>query len=530
MRISKTALLCFYFFYPFLSVFSQGISVKLDLPDQLIVDAYEKAAMQNVLTAVNPKIFFGYFSVCADGKGFGYGNTYPSLDGHQMSDALLWLGQTDVVKANWDYVKKFQKQNGALPLAILPASAGKNIGPKNFETPVDPNGGLYKHWVPKDPLRALAGVTYIQNADVIFRYTQDRKWLLEHLPSVNLTADYLASMISEEGAVGGAGYYIERPTRVEFDGVSQCHAADAFFRLAGLNKVAGNKQAARKYETLAHRIENNFRTRFWVRDHFAEYIHPTRGIIENHGLTDIDWSAIALGTADRKQTVILWPRLKNEKLFYYGGMPTGITTKPDSYEEWEYEYPDNQDLASMGRVWYLEALARTRMKDAEGLIESIRIVCKEGKNHDYYWRERYNSAGGYGAEKYNEYPANLIRIIQRCLFGIEYGLDGTLYIEPTVPDEYWRIGFGQTLNMGHGMLIYKMKSDSFNGKYDGNISQPLAVAFKSSLAGKRIEVAINGEKSKYKIKNDKVYVTVPSAAKHCPCLIEIKSIRPSNVS
>ena len=157
-----------------------------------------------------------------------------------------------------------------------------------------------------------------------------------------------------------------------------------------------------------------------------------RESLASHGLTDVDWSAIALGIADRKQTDILWPGLKNEKLFYYGGMPTGITTKPDSYEKWEYEYPDNQDLASMGRVWYLEALARTRMKDAEGLIESIRIVCEEGKNHDYYWKERYNSSGGYGAEKYNEYPANLIRIVQRCLFGIEYGLDGTLYIKPTV--------------------------------------------------------------------------------------------------
>jgi hypothetical protein len=105
-------------FYPFHAAFSQGYNCRLDIPDQLIVEAYEKAANQNVLAAVNSKIFFGYFSVCADGKGFGYGNSYPSLDGHQMSDALLWLGQIDVVKANWEYVKKFQKQNGALSLAI----------------------------------------------------------------------------------------------------------------------------------------------------------------------------------------------------------------------------------------------------------------------------------------------------------------------------------------------------------------------------------------------------------------------------
>jgi hypothetical protein len=134
----------------------------LDLPDAEILRAYEHAAKQNVLAAVNPKVFPGYWSVCADGQGHGYGNTYPSLDGHQMTDALLWLGQVEVVKANWTYVRSFQKPNGQLPLAILPALAGKSIA---NNTPVDPNGGLYKHWVPGDPLRALAGPTYVQNAD-----------------------------------------------------------------------------------------------------------------------------------------------------------------------------------------------------------------------------------------------------------------------------------------------------------------------------------------------------------------------------
>ena len=75
-----------------------------------------------------------------------------------------------------------------------------------------------------------------------------------------------------------------------------------------------------------------------------------------------------------------------------------------------------------------------------------------------------------------------------------------------------------------GLLAYKMKSNSFEGKYDGSISRNLAVAFKSSLTGKRIDVAINGKKSKYKIKNDKVFVTLPSVAKHYPCHIEIKVI------
>ena len=122
--------------------------------------------------------------------GFGYGNTYPSLDGHQMTDALLFLDQVEVVKANWAYVRKFQRPSGQLPLAILPANAGTTLGPRANQSTVDANGGLYRHWVPGDPLRALSSPTYLQNADVIYRYTQDRYWLLEQLPSINLAADF----------------------------------------------------------------------------------------------------------------------------------------------------------------------------------------------------------------------------------------------------------------------------------------------------------------------------------------------------
>ena len=45
-------------------------SVRLpDLPDRLIVEAYQRAATQNVLAAVNPKVFPGYWSVCATAWG-----------------------------------------------------------------------------------------------------------------------------------------------------------------------------------------------------------------------------------------------------------------------------------------------------------------------------------------------------------------------------------------------------------------------------------------------------------------------------
>jgi hypothetical protein len=183
--------------------------------------------------------------------------------------------------------------------------------------------------------------------------------------------------VTADGAVKGAGYYVERPTRIECDGVAQCHAVDAYRRLADLNAIASSGEAVKKYRELADRIETHFRSRFWLQDRFIEYLHPKRGAIAGHGLTDVDWSALATGVAGAGQRALLWPRLKDEKRFCYGGMPTGIATLPETYETWECG--DRMDLAAMGRVWYLEAWARARMGDAAGLIDSIRRVCKVGR-------------------------------------------------------------------------------------------------------------------------------------------------------
>lgn len=453
-------------------------AVTLDLPDAEVVSAYSKAATQNVLAAADPKVFFGYWSVCADREGFGRGNTYPSLDGHQMSDALLWLGQAEVVKANWDYVRAFQKPNGRLPLAILP---GAN---EVYGQPVEPNGGFYTHWVPGDPLRALGSTTYIQNADVIFRFTQDRGWLQANLPSVNLAGEFLASLTTSEGLVKGGGYYVEMPSRLEFDGVAQCHAAEAFRRLAALNRVAGDTRPARRYESLAARITKCFRRRFWARDHFAEYIHPERGVIDNHGLTDTNWAALATAIADHSQVTRLWPQLRGETKFLYGGMPTAIATRPETYEDWEFSLPKGfsgsngrHDLAAMGRVWYLEAWARARHGDGDGIFETVRRVCEVGRSNGYYWRERYHPPEGKaaGPNTYCEYPANLVRIIHRFLLGLDLQLDGTLTIAPTVPASFWERGFGHVLTWRGRTLSFHFERGAMRGTFTGAGPQRIGI-------------------------------------------------------
>jgi hypothetical protein len=73
------------------------------------------------------------------------------------------------------------------------------------------------------------------------------------------------------------------------------------------------------------------------------------------------------------------------------------------------------DVAAMGRAWYLEAMACQRMKAHTRLLESTRKVCRAAKA-DGYWRERYHAkpdgtATPAGAEKYCEYAAIVVRVV-----------------------------------------------------------------------------------------------------------------------
>ena len=472
----------FVFFVLFVTTASAQVSVPR-LPDALLEETYRQAATKNVLAAVNPTVFPGYWSVCADGHGFGYGNSYPSLDGLQLADALLWLGQEETVRLNWEYVRTFLREDGSLPLAILPASAGQ---PLANGISVDANGGLYTHWVIGNPLAALAAPTFIANTHILFAYKQDHHWLEERIEAVNRTAGQLMSLTTDEGRVRGAGFYVERPTRVDSDGVTQTHAVNAFEQAANLNRLLGRHEDADRFSKQAQKIRQFFVEKFWQGSHFAEYYSPEKGFIFHHGLTDSDWGAIAFGVATPDQRQILFPRLANEAGFYYGTMPAGIATKPETYEDWEFTHPDKHDLAAMGRVWYLMAHALYRENDAQNLLKSLHAVANEGKKNDFYWRERYHPDGKGGSipagpNTYCEYPANFIRIVQRFLLGIELRLDGSIVLAPLVVDAFWESGFGQRLSLPNRELEYRFDCKGLRGTYWGE--QPLRLGVRLHAPG-----------------------------------------------
>ncbi|HND63003.1 MAG TPA: hypothetical protein PLB90_16110 [Opitutaceae bacterium] len=394
-------------------------------PPQLepeLAEAYRECADRNVLAALNPKIFFGYFSVCADpSQGHGHDTTFPGLDWGQSAEALLWLGRRAEVLASWDYVKTFLREDGLLPFAIVPGQAGTTVQMKlpqkdeSYPFTVEKNGGAYCHWFPGNPLLMLPNVTFLQMADAIVRHTGDRAWLAAQVPILRRVADWMTRQVNAEGLVRGGGFYIERPTRLDHDGVTQCYTAHAF-------RLAAQLVGEPAYLAVADRITAAFRTRFWAGDHCVEYINPEHGPISHHGLTDVEWAAIATGLATPEQVKVIWPKLQHERDFIYEGIPTGISTRPETYEDWEMLFLDRHDLAAMGRVWYVEAWARHVMGDRAGLLESLRQVARVGKANGWYWRERYYSErsgylGSYKINTYCEYPANFIRIVHRFVLG-----------------------------------------------------------------------------------------------------------------
>lgn len=403
------------------------------------------AIKKSLEPAATERAYPGHFMIVADGHWFGAENTWPGLDSWQMAGAYLLLGRTELVRGYFDFVQASQRADGNIPFAAFPAEPP----PDNLTTylkgvrlPRDvftfaPNRegyatrqwvGLYSHWIAGiNPLSILAAVSYVLLGDELFAATQDRAWLQAKLPSLELAAGYLLSRKSENGLIAGAGFYTELPPRHQWDGVGQCYAVYAFRRVAAMCAAHGNVAAAARWRGEAEMLAARFREVFWRGDHFAEYVHPERGVVDLHGLSDVNWAAVAHEVATPAQADALWPRMMAERSFWHGDMPTQTVSKPFTYQEWEFhsshedvgfEIPVGPlyDAAAMGRVWFLEWQACVKRGETKRVRESVLKVCQMGLKCDGFWHERYHPlqvarVDMTGPRGYCEYPSILVRAV-----------------------------------------------------------------------------------------------------------------------
>lgn len=420
-----------------------------DDAEQQLIKTGVKAAMDKTLyPALLERAYPGHYTVVADGKGYGAENTWPGLDSWQMAGAYLLLGKHRVVLDYFDFVQASQRHDGNIPFAIFPADgppAGMESSLRGLRYPEDVYAykpvvrpgqpkysnmnarkwiGLFTHWQMKaNPLSTLGPLCYILTGREVFAATHSDSWLAEKMPNLEATGRYLLTRISPNGLMGGAGFYMESPPRNQWDGITQCYTIHAFRDLAALNNILGRKDAGVEWNRHADALRAKFLSVFWRGDHFAEYVHPDHGVVDLHGLSDVNWAAIGLEVANDDQTRRLWPLLMQEPVFWRGGMPTHLVTKPFAYQPWEHAEPLpfkytewTNDVAAMGRVWYLEVLACLKMQEHKRLRESVVKVCQKGQQSGWLWYERYHAGEGDtvkpgGAYGYCEYAAILIRAV-----------------------------------------------------------------------------------------------------------------------
>ena len=427
---------------------AEGARKVADLIDR-IADPDIKAGVtaavgRNLVPAASERLYPGHFTISADGSAYGPDSTWPGLDSWQMAGAYLLMGRTRLVLDYFDFVRASQrKSDGNIPWAIFTGTTRPDTTwlrgleyPEGLFTYPPPQRagvpesalatkqwiGMFGHWQPKArPLSNLAPVCYVLTAGEIFEHTKSQPWLRERLTSIESAAKYLLSRKSENGLIAGSGFYTELPPRHGWDGVGQCYVVHAFRKLAKLFAASGDVAAQATWTSHGDALAKAFVDTFWRDDHFAEYVHIDRGLVDAHGLSDTNWAAAAFGVASDAHMEELWPRLTNEPAFWAGGVPTYTVTKPKCYEEWElhetlpFAAPPLKDAAAMGRVWHLEVQACRRLRDTKRLIESARLVSRAAR--DGYWPERFHAHGDgqpatrVGPERYCEYPAVLARTV-----------------------------------------------------------------------------------------------------------------------
>ena len=101
-------------------------------------------------------------------------------------------------------------------------------------------------------------------------------------------------------------------------------------------------------------------------------------------------------------------------------------------------------------------------------------------------------------------------------------LDGKLVLAPTVPDEYWASGFGQTLAWCDRSLAYRMQRKNITGRYQGSRSQRVAVRLPADRQPRAVRVEVNGRRIASVHQNGMTEFTVPSTPRSSPCLFEIR--------
>jgi hypothetical protein len=99
----------------------------------------------------------------------------------------------------------------------------------------------------------------------------------------------------------------------------------------------------------------------------------------------------------------------------------------------------------------------------------MKAVAHVGARNNYAWHERYfpsdDGPRPGGPLTYCEYPANLVRIVNQFLIGVQPNVDGTVRIAPQLPEPCWTQGWRATLTVGAAALALQGDAGRLKGAW-----------------------------------------------------------------
>lgn len=192
-----------------------------------------------------------------------YPGWYPGVDLKHMAAAYLACGgDLPLVLQAWDLTSKHY----SLPDGSIQSSTMKN-NPQGTWPEATANAKVVFY-----PLRTVATIDFLLLGDMIFRFSQDREWLVMNLPKMRKAAHFLRGWIDPNGVLHSDSYDLDQAYR-QHDGVAQASALLAFRRLAELESIAGNPVEQGRAQDTASLLLDGVQ-QYWNEEwgYFAEHL------------------------------------------------------------------------------------------------------------------------------------------------------------------------------------------------------------------------------------------------------------------
>ena len=182
-----------------------------------------------------------------------YPGWYPAIDVKHMAAAYLACEKNlPLVLRAWELTSSRYLMGDGGVRSFNWRDNPHNVVP---ETTVDGSVVYY-------PYLVTANIDYLLLGDMIFRYSQDKDWLIRNISAMRRAAEFLEGWMDDEGLLFGYSYELDEVYR-EIDGVAQASAYLAFQKLAGLEAVLGERARQQRAAAVAARLANAANQHFW---------------------------------------------------------------------------------------------------------------------------------------------------------------------------------------------------------------------------------------------------------------------------